>query len=182
MGSLANKNTLERFRTGNIRILITCKSIDEGIDVPDASIGIIMSGTSTRQQRVQRLGRIIRKKDIDNNASLYYLHIAETSEDSCFLPDVMNQHLFELTYISGTQKFIHPDYDRRAELLIEKMIGSGSSAEKIREAERCLQLGCVRSDWLLEQNAIDEQIKKARYASEKNYWICMKKLNGGINL
>lgn len=182
MGSLANKNTLERFRTGNIRILITCKSIDEGIDVPDASIGIIMSGTSTRQQRVQRLGRIIRKKDIDNNASLYYLHIAETSEDSCFLPDVMNQHLFELTYISGTQKFIHPDYDRRAELLIEKMICSGSSAEKIREAERCLQLGCVRSDWLLEQNAIDEQIKKARYASEKNYWICMKKLNGGINL
>ncbi|MCM1217432.1 MAG: DEAD/DEAH box helicase family protein [Lachnospiraceae bacterium] len=43
--------------------------------------------------------------------------------------------------------------------------------------ERCLRLGSIRSDWLLEKSVLEEQIQKARYTSDKNYWICMKKLS-----
>lgn len=177
MGEQANKNALERFRNGSIRILIACKAIDEGIDVPDASVGIIMSGTSTQRQRIQRLGRIVRKNNDKNSASLYYLHIEESSEDSCYLPDSKEYRLFDLTYDPKKHDFWNPAYDTSAALYLDKLEQAGLSSDKLEEARRCLKLGCVRSDWLLEPDYIDAQIKKARYASEKNYWVCMKEMN-----
>lgn len=177
MGEQANKNALERFRNGSIRILIACKAIDEGIDVPDASVGIIISGTSTQRQRVQRLGRIVRKNDGKNSASLYYLHIEESSEDSCYLPDSKEHRFFELTYDTQKHDFCNPAYDTSAALYLDKLEQAGIGSDKLEEARRCLKLGCVRSDWLQEADYIDVQIKKARYASEKNYWVCMKEMN-----
>lgn len=176
MGEQANKNILERFRVGDIRILITCKAMDEGVDIPDASAGIILSGTSVQRQRVQRLGRIIRKKEGKSRAFLYYLHITGTSEEMCFLPDTKNNRLFELEYIPGLRKFTHPRYDKKAKKVIERMQRAGADEEKIAEAIRCMELGIVRSDWLREQGDIALCIKNAKYASDKNYWICMKKL------
>lgn len=175
MGKQANKNALDRFRTGSVRILIACKAIDEGVDVPDASVGIIMSGTSTQRQRIQRLGRIIRKNNSEKHAALYYLHISETSEDSCFLPDINDHRLFELAYSLESHTFFNPAYDDRAASLLSDM--QYSDKDKLMEVERCLQSGRIRSDWLLEENVIDEQIRKAKYTSDKNYWICMKKLS-----
>lgn len=174
MGTLANKNALERFRTGSIRILIACKAIDEGIDVPDASIGIILSGTSSQRQRIQRLGRIVRKCENKKGASLYYLHIEKTSEDSCYLPDVPIHNLFHLEYDSILQKFHHPDYDKEADKLLDALRSAGSGEEQIQEAKRCLEIGCVRSDWILSPDDITEHIRQAKYTSDKNYWICMK--------
>lgn len=176
MGEQANKNILERFREGDIRILITCKAMDEGVDIPDASVGVILSGTSVQRQRVQRLGRIIRKKKGKSRASLYYLHITGTSEEMCFLPDTGNTRLFELEYIPALEKFIHPRYDKKAKKVIEGMQDSGADGEKMNEAIRCLELGIVRSDWLREQSDIALHIKNAKYASDRNYWICMKKM------
>lgn len=177
MGKWANKNVLERFREGSVRILIACKAIDEGIDVPDASVGIIMSGTSTQRQRIQRLGRIIRKNNGKDHSSLYYLHITETSEDSCFLPDAADRRLFELSYDSHKHLFTNPAYDDKALSLLNAMQNAHIGEEKLQEAARCLQLGCIRTDWLLEQAAIEEQIKNSKYISDKNYWVCMKKLS-----
>lgn len=176
MGNQANRNTLELFRTGNIRILIACKAIDEGLDVPDASVGIILSGTSTQKQRIQRLGRIIRKKDVESKAALYYLHIAETVEDSCYLPDAAEHRLFELTYDDQTQHFYNPGYDDRASALLVEMESNGANPEILTEANRCLCLGRVRSDWTLTPDEISKKIQSAKYTSEKNYWVCMKKL------
>ncbi|MCM1173652.1 MAG: DEAD/DEAH box helicase [Blautia sp.] len=177
MGKQANKNVLERFRTGQVRILIACKAIDEGLDVPDASIGIVMSGTSVKRQRIQRLGRIIRKNNSNKRAAMYYLHIEETSEDSCFLPDINKHHLTELQYDDKNRAFLNPDYDARAALLLDNMKNTHADRELLSEAERCLRSGSIRSDWLLEKSAIEEQIQKARYISDKNYWVCMKKLS-----
>lgn len=177
MGNQANKNILERFRTGSIRILIACKAIDEGIDVPDASIGIVMSGTSSQRQHIQRLGRMIRPALEKDRASLYYLHMEDTSEDTCFLPDIAAHHLFELTYDLPTQSFSHPVYDEKAALLLEEMRRADTDGKTIQEAERCLRLGRVRSDWLLAPERIEEQIVQCKYTSDKNYWVCMKRLN-----
>lgn len=177
MGKQANKNVLERFRTGNVKILIACKAIDEGIDVPDASVGIIMSGTSTQRQRIQRLGRIIRKASLKSHSALYYLHITETSEDSCFLPDINDHRLFELAYDFENHTFLNPAYDSKVTLLLNDMQNIYTNKEKLAEVERCLQLGCIKSDWLMEKDFIEEKIKKVKYTSEKNYWICMKKLS-----
>jgi superfamily II DNA or RNA helicase len=40
---------------------VTSKVLDEGIDVPDASLGVILSGTGSKREFVQRLGRLLRK-------------------------------------------------------------------------------------------------------------------------
>jgi superfamily II DNA or RNA helicase len=71
--------TLDRFRSGAYRAVVTSKVLDEGIDVPDADVGIILSGTGSERAFIQRLGRILRKKE-GKEAVLYEIVSAETSE------------------------------------------------------------------------------------------------------
>lgn len=176
MGIQANKNALERFRTGQTRILIACKAIDEGVDVPDASIGIILSGTATRRQRLQRLGRILRINEGKDRASLYYLHIDETSEDVCFLPDSRENTVFELEYDSGLGRFLNPAYEEAALQVLEDMENAGLSARKAEEARYCLSLGLVRADWKRKSDNIEGRIRTAGSIRERNYWLCMKRV------
>ncbi len=176
MGAQANQNTLTRFRDGDIRILIACKALDEGINIPDASIGIILSGTSVQRQRIQRLGRIIRKSEGKERASLYYLHMTESMEDACFLPKEHPCRIIELDYISGTRKFYNFEYQRAAEGLLLELRKKNTDSAKISETKRCLDLGSVRADWLSGSEQIEEKIRKATSVSERNYWICMKKM------
>lgn len=70
---------LDRFKSGVYRAVVTSKVLDEGIDVPDADVGIILSGTGSKRAFVQRLGRILRKKE-GKEAVLYEIVSAETSE------------------------------------------------------------------------------------------------------
>jgi superfamily II DNA or RNA helicase len=70
---------LERFRSGIYKAVVTSKVLDEGIDIPDADVGIIISGTGSERAFVQRLGRILRKKK-GKEAVLYELVSAQTSE------------------------------------------------------------------------------------------------------
>ncbi len=178
LGQQANRNALERFRNGEVRILITCKSMDEGVDIPDASIGIILSGTSAQRQRIQRLGRIIRRKEGKDRASLYYLHIAETTEDSCYLPKSRQARLFDLTYDTYNKIFTNPRYDKAASRLLDSLHAQGMSKDKMKEVGRCLEPGRVRADYLPGQTDFAVKVQQAKYASEKNYWICMKKIAG----
>lgn len=176
MGQQANRNALERFRSGETRILIACKALDEGFDVPDATVGIILSGTSMQRQRIQRLGRIIRKKDGKEKAALYYLHIADTAEDGCFLPDAGSCRITELEYRSDIREFVNARYDRAAARLLMQMSENGVKPAKLSELKRCLRLGRVRTDWLCKADEIGTKIREARYTSDKNYWICMKRI------
>lgn len=176
LGNQANKNAMERFRLGDIRILIACKAIDEGVDVPDAAIGIILSGTSTQRQRVQRLGRIIRQKAGKESALLYYLHITESSEDACFLPNASKNRIFDLEYLPDTGSFMNPHYMRKAQFLIEQMQAANLPEKQIQEAIRCFDLGVIRTDWMIEIPAIEQRIQNAKTIKERNYWMCMKKM------
>ena len=77
--SKERSETLDRFRSGVYRAVVTSKVLDEGIDVPDADVGIILSGTGSSRAFIQRLGRILRKKE-GKEAVLYEIVSAETSE------------------------------------------------------------------------------------------------------
>lgn len=72
---------LEAFRAGDYPVLVTSKVLNEGIDVPEASVGIILSGTGSIREHVQRLGRILRPVK-GKQARLYELVSAGTSETS----------------------------------------------------------------------------------------------------
>lgn len=70
---------LEGFRSGRFRVLATGRVLNEGVDVPDASVAIVLSGSGTRREYVQRLGRILRPKA--GPAVLYELVTEESSEE-----------------------------------------------------------------------------------------------------
>jgi superfamily II DNA or RNA helicase len=70
---------LDRFRSGVYRAVVTSKVLDEGIDVPEADVGVNLSGTGSGRAFIQRLGRILRKKE-GKEAILYEIVSAETSE------------------------------------------------------------------------------------------------------
>ena len=70
---------LKAFRTGEYPVLITSKVLNEGVDVPDANVGIIVSGSGSIREHVQRLGRILRACP-GKKAMLYELVSKNTSE------------------------------------------------------------------------------------------------------
>ena len=53
---------LDAFMSGRYMRIVTSQVLDEGVDVPDASLAVILSGTGSSRQFIQRLGRVLRKK------------------------------------------------------------------------------------------------------------------------
>jgi superfamily II DNA or RNA helicase len=51
---------LESFRAGRVRALVSSRVLNEGIDLPDARVGIIMGGAMGTREHVQRVGRLLR--------------------------------------------------------------------------------------------------------------------------
>ncbi len=66
------REILERFREGEYRILITSKVLNEGVDIPEATMAVILAGSGSVREHVQRLGRILRRSE-DKKAILYEL-------------------------------------------------------------------------------------------------------------
>jgi superfamily II DNA or RNA helicase len=71
---------LDRFRTGEYSMLVTSQVLDEGIDVPAANVGIILSGSASKRQYAQRLGRILRPTEDRQPARLYEIITDDTME------------------------------------------------------------------------------------------------------
>ena len=70
---------LERFRSGQYSKLVTGRVLNEGVDVPDCRVAIIVSGNSTKREYIQRLGRVLRPKL--EQALLYELVTTGTTEE-----------------------------------------------------------------------------------------------------
>jgi superfamily II DNA or RNA helicase len=70
---------LERFRSGRYTKLATGRVLNEGVDIPDCGVAIIVSGNSTRREYIQRLGRVLRPKK--TRATLYELVTEGTTEE-----------------------------------------------------------------------------------------------------
>lgn len=64
---------------GTYSAVATSKVLNEGVDVPDANVAVILSGSGSVREHVQRLGRILRKKD-GKSAVLYELVTEATTE------------------------------------------------------------------------------------------------------
>jgi superfamily II DNA or RNA helicase len=69
---------LERFRSGRYTKLVAGRVLNEGVDVPDASVAIVVSGSASTREYVQRLGRVLRPKP--GQAVLYEIVSRGTSE------------------------------------------------------------------------------------------------------
>lgn len=69
---------LERFRAGRYSKLASGRVLNEGVDVPDANVAIVASGSSSKREHIQRLGRVLRPKP--GEAVLYEIISRHTTE------------------------------------------------------------------------------------------------------
>jgi superfamily II DNA or RNA helicase len=72
---------LERFGKGQYGAVVTSKVLNEGVDVPEANVAVVMSGSGSVREHVQRLGRILRHRE-GKRARLYELVAGNTTETS----------------------------------------------------------------------------------------------------
>ena len=73
---------LTRFKTGEYKTLVASHVLNEGVDVPDARIAIVLSGTGSTREYIQRLGRVLRKGNSSNKQAILYEVVTEnTSEE-----------------------------------------------------------------------------------------------------
>ncbi|MHC1773822.1 MAG: DEAD/DEAH box helicase [Lentimicrobium sp.] len=95
------KERMLAFEKGDIKILCSPKVLDEGIDMPEADLGIILAASKTKRQMIQRMGRIIRPKKDNRPATFFIIYFKNTSEDPDFgaheaFLDEMTDHAVEL--------------------------------------------------------------------------------------
>jgi len=72
---------LQNFREGKYKTLAASHVLNEGVDVPEASIAILLSGTGSAREYIQRLGRVLRKGQAQKRAVLYEVVAEETTEE-----------------------------------------------------------------------------------------------------
>jgi DNA excision repair protein ERCC-3 len=90
------RNTLreelyEKFRTGEVKVLVVSKVANFAVDLPEANVAIQVSGTfGSRQEEAQRLGRVLRPKSGENHAWFYTLVTRDTIDQEFS----MNRQLF----------------------------------------------------------------------------------------
>jgi superfamily II DNA or RNA helicase len=74
IGLHLRQDNLRMFRRSEIDVLVTCRALDEGINVPDASLAVVVASTSSTRQRIQRLGRVLRPAAGKKKAEIYTIY------------------------------------------------------------------------------------------------------------
>lgn len=80
IGEQLRRNNLALYRKGIYSVLVTCKALDEGLNIPDTDLAIISSSTASTRQRIQRLGRVLRQTTNKKNAEIYTLYVSKAEE------------------------------------------------------------------------------------------------------
>jgi superfamily II DNA or RNA helicase len=175
------KRTLERYNNSELRILVSCRALDEGLDVPATDVGIIAASSSSSRQRIQRLGRILRRSGSPQTAYLYYLYVGASNEEEELLAEISDKLIglipvVDLDYDQETQSFSEEAYDRLSDHVLDYAQQRNWGQPIIKELERNLTLGKIRCDWWIPEKTCLEKIQRATARSERNYWITMRLL------
>ncbi|MEZ6184637.1 MAG: DEAD/DEAH box helicase family protein [Planctomycetota bacterium] len=75
------RRILAGLREGTLPVVATSRVLNEGVDVPEVSVGVVLSGSATVREHVQRLGRILRPGE-GKHAILYEVVAASTAEEA----------------------------------------------------------------------------------------------------
>lgn len=84
------QDVLKGFKEGRYMAIVTSKVLDEGVDIPDAELGIILSGTGSAREFIQRLGRLLRPRPNNNNS------VSSSATSSNYKEDYKKARLIEI--------------------------------------------------------------------------------------
>ena len=96
------RDNLRMFRRGMINMLVTCRALDEGANVPETNIAIIARSTSSVRQRIQRLGRVLRPAAGKEHAIVYTLYAGENQRELLANEAVKLEGVSKVTWKKGT--------------------------------------------------------------------------------
>lgn len=74
------KEIIVDYDSGKFNVLVCCRVLDEGLNVKDASIAIVVSGNSTTRQAIQRTGRVLRPME-GKTATLFNIYVKDTQDE-----------------------------------------------------------------------------------------------------
>src|SRR4051812_21258232 len=109
-GRSRRREILDDLRDRKLDAVAAPRVLDEGIDVPDANLGVVMSASRTRRQMIQRMGRILRRKRAGVAARFVIMFAKDTLEDPAsrferdgFLDEI--ERISEATGVFESTKF-----------------------------------------------------------------------------
>jgi superfamily II DNA or RNA helicase len=86
--TVRRREAIERFRTGASPVLVSVKSLVEGLDVPEASVGVSVAASASVRQRIQTLGRVLRRDFSDNPlkvvVQMHLLYVSDTVDEAIY--------------------------------------------------------------------------------------------------
>ena len=74
------KHILEAFQEGHYRAIVTSRVLNEGVDVPEAKVAVVLGGTASAREYIQRLGRVLRKTG-NRRAALFEVIVRNTVDE-----------------------------------------------------------------------------------------------------
>jgi superfamily II DNA or RNA helicase len=108
---------LDGLRDGRLDAVAAPRVLDEGVDVPNANLGLVVSASRTRRQMIQRMGRILRRKPLGSGARFVIIFAADTLEDPRFSED-RDGFLEEIEEIAEASRIFSPnEFDQLADFL-----------------------------------------------------------------
>jgi superfamily II DNA or RNA helicase len=101
LGPSIRRRNLELFKFGQVTKLVTCRALDEGLNVPDAEVAIIAASTTSSRQRIQRFGRVLRATEGKESAAVCTLFATDherkrLEEEATSLGEVAETKWFEV--------------------------------------------------------------------------------------
>lgn len=81
IGENVRRDNLRLYRKGVFDVLVCCRALDEGMNVPETEIAIIASSTASSRQRIQRLGRVLRPAPGKSSATIFTLFATKEERD-----------------------------------------------------------------------------------------------------
>jgi len=91
---------LDSFTEASCGVLIGARMLDEGINIPDAEIGINVSSSKTRLQLVQRMGRVLRK--MEGKKPIFHHFIAVPEKESYISEEDNLKFIDDLNWVQDT--------------------------------------------------------------------------------
>lgn len=80
VGGVVRQENLRLFRRGLYDTLVTCRALDEGLNVPETEVAVIASSSASTRQRIQRLGRVLRPAPGKTHSTIYTVYATDSEE------------------------------------------------------------------------------------------------------
>lgn len=98
------RDNLRLFRRGVFDVLISCRALDEGMNVPETTVAVIASSTASQRQRIQRLGRVLRPAKGKTKALIYTVFATEQERQRLSVEAARLEGVAEVLWTAGKRQ------------------------------------------------------------------------------